>query len=130
MSFLKHRGYLLSLVALGAVLAFAACGGDNEKTSGTASPGGGAGERIQGGTLTVQNLEFQSLDPHFSNFVQDISHQRMLWRGLYTLDKDNKPQPAMADGEPTISADGKTYTVKLKDGLKWSDGKPLTAADF
>jgi len=130
MSFLKHRGYLLSLVALGAVLAFAACGSDNEKTSGTASPGGGAGERIQGGTLTVQNLEFQSSDPHFSNFVQDISLERMLWRGLYTLDKDNKPQASMADGDPTISADGLTYTVKVKEGLKWSDGQPLTAKDF
>ena len=74
MSFLKHRGYLLSLVALGAVLAFAACGSDNEKTSGTASPGGGAGERIQGGTLTVQSLGSQSLDPHFSNFAQDIGY--------------------------------------------------------
>ena len=102
MSFLKQRGYLLSLVALGAIVAFAACGSDDKSTE--KSPGGGtsaAGERIQGGTLTVQNLEFQSSDPHFSNFVQDISLERMLWRGLYTLDKDNKPQPAMADGEPT-----------------------------
>jgi len=30
----------------------------------------------------------------------------------------------------TISEDGKTYTFKLKDGLKWSDGTPLTAHDF
>jgi oligopeptide transport system substrate-binding protein len=29
-----------------------------------------------------------------------------------------------------ISADGTTYTVKIKDGAKWSDGKPLTAKDF
>ena len=130
MSFLKSRGYLLSLVALGAVLAFAACGGGNEKTSGTASPGGGAGERIQGGTLTVQSLGFQSLDPHFSNFAQDIGYERMLWRGLYTLDKENVPQPAMADGQPQVSEDGLTYTIKMKKDLKWSDGQPLTAKDF
>src|SRR2546427_2942411 len=131
MSFLKQRGYLLSLVALGAIVAFAACGSDNKSTE--KSPGGGTsavGERIQGGTLTVQNLEFQSSDPHFSNFVQDISLERMLWRGLYTLDKDNKPQASMADGDPTVSADGLTYTVKVKEGLKWSDGQPLTAKDF
>jgi oligopeptide transport system substrate-binding protein len=36
----------------------------------------------------------------------------------------------MADGEPEISADGKTFTVKLKEGILWSDGEPLTAADF
>jgi oligopeptide transport system substrate-binding protein len=128
MSFLRKRGYLLSLVAIGAILAFAACGSDDE--GGGEKSTGGAGERIQGGTLTLQNLEPQSTDPHFSNFVQDISLERMLWRGLYTLDKDNKPQPSMADGDPTISSDGLTYTVKMKEGLKWSDGKPLTAKDF
>jgi oligopeptide transport system substrate-binding protein len=36
----------------------------------------------------------------------------------------------MADGEPKVSSDGLTYTVKLKSGLKWSDGTPLTADDF
>jgi oligopeptide transport system substrate-binding protein len=36
----------------------------------------------------------------------------------------------MADGDPQVSADGKTYTVKLKSGLKWSDGQPMTAKDF
>jgi oligopeptide transport system substrate-binding protein len=34
----------------------------------------------------------------------------------------------MADGEPTVS--GNVYTVKLKSGLKWSDGVAMTAADF
>jgi oligopeptide transport system substrate-binding protein len=34
----------------------------------------------------------------------------------------------MADGEPTVS--GNVYTVKLKSGLKWSDGVAMTAKDF
>lgn len=34
----------------------------------------------------------------------------------------------MADGEPEI--DGSVYTVRLKEGLSWSDGTPLTAGDF
>ncbi len=137
MSLLKHWRYLLlTLVALGVLAAFAAsCGGGEDKPTGSAAPGGGsptgaADQRIKGGTLTVQNLEFQSSDPHYSNFGQDISLQRMLWRGLYTLDKDNVPQPSMADGKPQISADGKTYTVTVKSGLKWSDGQALTAKDF
>src|SRR5437899_10683291 len=127
---LKHwRHLLLTLTALAALAALAACSSSDEtKTTGSATPAGDA--RIKGGTLTVQNLEFQSSDPHYSNFAQDISLERMLWRGLYTLDKENKPQPAMADGMPKISADGKTYTVKLKSGLKWSDNKPLVAKDF
>ena len=76
------------------------------------------------------SIEPQKLDPHFSSFAQDISVQRMVWRGLYSLDTDNEPLPAMADGDPEISADGTTVTVTLKDGLLWSDGDPLLAEDF
>jgi oligopeptide transport system substrate-binding protein len=38
--------------------------------------------------------------------------------------------PAAAEALPTVSADGKTYTYKLKKGLKWSNGDPLTMKDF
>ena len=54
----------------------------------------------------------------------------MLWRGLYTLNGDNIPQSAMAAAEPEVSADGLTYTIRLREGLKWSDGDDLTADDF
>lgn len=135
MSSLKDWRYLLlSVAAVGALVAFAACGdddeggGDEETTAPTDEPA--AGERIDGGDLTVQSVEFASLDPHFSSFAQDISLHRMLWRGLYTLDIDNVPQPSMAESEPEVSADGLTYTVALKSGLKWSDGDDLLAEDF
>jgi len=122
---------LPALVTLLAVGALVACRGDDDGTGGDQAPTpAGAGERIQGGELTVQNFEPASLDPHFSAFFQDISLERMLWRGLYTLDIDNVPQPAMAKSAPEVSADGLTYTVSLRDGLKWSDGDDLTAADF
>jgi len=114
----------VALLALAAMLALAAC--EDEEEGG--APGGG--ERIQGGTLTVATLEGDALDPHFSSFASDISLERMLWRGLYTLDKENVPQPVLAAGPPEISEDGKTYTVKLREGLKWSDGDDLLAEDF
>ncbi len=133
--FKRLRHLLMALAALGILAALAACGGGGEEktpaaTTGAATATEAAGERAQGGELTVASFEFASLDPHFSSFAQDISLQRMLWRGLYTLDKDNKPQPSMAASLPQISADGKTYTIKLRSGLKWSDGQPLTAKDF
>ena len=56
MSFLRNWRYLLlSLVAIGAVAAFAACGGDDEGDGGGGdeSPSAAAGERIDGGTMTV-----------------------------------------------------------------------------
>ena len=50
--------------------------------------------------------------------------------GLYKLDKDGNVIANLAEDLPTISKDGLTYTIKLKDGLTWSDGTPLTAEDF
>jgi oligopeptide transport system substrate-binding protein len=134
------RAVLLAAVTLAALAAAAACGGGEEEEGPTATAGpaetpqatqpAGERERRQGGELTVHGFEFQSLDPHFSSFAQDISLHRMIWRGLYMLDKNNVPQPMMAADMPEISEDGTTYTIKLKEGLKWSDGEPLTAADF
>ena len=49
--------------------------------------------------------------------------------GLYRLDEDEQPQPAMAQSVE-ISDDKLTYTFKLRDGVRWSNGDPVTAQDF
>lgn len=130
---------LFSVLAMFAVLAIAAaCGGDSTTTTPTAAAGSttaagspsAAANAAPSGTITVKTIQFEIWDPHVADFNQDIEHIFMVWRGLYHLDKDSKPAPAMAEGKPTISADGLTYTVKLKAGLKWSDGQPLDANDF
>lgn len=129
---------LLSIFAIFAIMAIAAsCGDDDDDDDVGSSPTSGNGgttptvsTAAPTGAITIRTIQFESWDPHFSDFNQDIEHMFMVWRGLYHLDKDSKPQPAMADGMPTISADGLTYTVKLKKDLKWSDGDALDAADF
>lgn len=133
MSLLRQWRYLMIAVfAIVALAAFSACSDDDDDgggdDGGTETPV--AGKRIDGGEMTVQHIEPASLDPHFSSFGQDISVQRMLWRGLYSLNTENEPVPSMADGDPTISEDGKTFIVKLKEGLLWSDGDDLLAQDF
>lgn len=120
----------LTLAVLVSAGLFAACGDDDDGGSDGEPPAGDDGGRIEGGELTVQSFEFSSLDPHVSSTYQDLSLHRMVWRGLYTLDKDNVPQPAMAAEKPEISEDGRTYTIRLREGLKWSDGDDLTAEDF
>lgn len=50
--------------------------------------------------------------------------------GLYKLDKDGNIVANLATDLPEISEDGTVYTIKIKDGLTWSDGTPLTAEDF
>ncbi|MCH4890379.1 peptide ABC transporter substrate-binding protein [Acidaminobacter sp. JC074] len=42
---------------------------------------------------------------------------------------DGKPEYAMADSH-TVSEDGLVYTFHIREGVKWSDGKPVTAYDF
>jgi oligopeptide transport system substrate-binding protein len=49
--------------------------------------------------------------------------------GLYRLDENLKPQPAQAESVD-ISDDKLTYTFTLREGIKWSDGSPVTSNDF
>jgi oligopeptide transport system substrate-binding protein len=136
---LPGRGWWIPLMAV-VVLLFmvVACGEEEEKEKGTATPGAGGSPTAEAQAppeqqeIVVQSGQPEFFDPHRSNFEQDIAIERMLWRGLYQLVLTDaggvEAVPAMAAGEPTVA--GSVYTVKLKAGLKWSDGQPLTAADF
>jgi oligopeptide transport system substrate-binding protein len=120
---------ILVVLAIGVACGDDDSGGTTPAAGGT-TPAGTTAAQKPSGTITVRTIQFESWDPHFSDFNQDIEHFFAVWRGLYQLDKDSKPQPAMADGAPTVSSDGKTYTVKVKPGMKWSDGQGLDANDF
>jgi oligopeptide transport system substrate-binding protein len=140
MSLLKQWRFVsLAIVAVLVLTALAACGDDD--SGGSPTPTGGA--TTAGGDdmapadqqkLVTQSGEPQFFDPHRSNFEQDIAIERMLFRGLYRLVSTSsggaEVEPAYADGEPTVSADGKVFTVKIKSGLTWSDGEPITAEQF
>ena len=82
------------------------------------------------GTLRLHlGAEPDSLDPAFATAVDSASMAANSFAGLYAYDETGGTVPACAEGY-TVSDDGLTYTVKLKEGLKWSDGSALTAADF
>ncbi|WP_329048186.1 ABC transporter substrate-binding protein [Streptomyces violaceus] len=49
--------------------------------------------------------------------------------GLLDRDTDLKLRPALAKALPQVSDGGRTYTYTLRDGVKFSDGEPLTSAD-
>src|SRR5262249_44210276 len=51
-----------------------------------------------------------------------------IYEGLYSLDSSNKPIPMLAEGV-TISKDGLVYTFKLRQGVKFHNGKEMTSED-
>ena len=70
----------------------------------------------------------ESLDPHKTSTVYEANILRDLFMGLMVQDAKAQVQPGAAESH-TVSADGKTYTFKLRQGALWSDGSPVTAGD-
>jgi oligopeptide transport system substrate-binding protein len=51
--------------------------------------------------------------------------------GLYRIaGEDNEIVPELAEGDPEISDDGLTYTIKMRDDAEWSDGEPIVAQNL
>ncbi|MHC1786612.1 MAG: ABC transporter substrate-binding protein [Christensenellales bacterium] len=69
------------------------------------------------------------LDPALNSSVDGAILAAASFGGLYSYDASGVPAPNYATGFE-MSADGLTYTFAIRDGLKWSDGSPLTAKDF
>jgi oligopeptide transport system substrate-binding protein len=73
--------------------------------------------------------EPDSLDPHRAISAPALIVINDLFESLMTLDARGRPIPGAAESY-SISADRRTYTFRLRPGLTWSDGRPITAADF
>lgn len=70
------------------------------------------------------------LDPALNSTVDGAALAANSFVGLYTYNSDGDIVAALADGDPQVSDDGTEYTIKMKTGLKWSDGSTLNANDF
>ena len=69
------------------------------------------------------------LDPALNSSVDGACLAAASFSGLYTYNAEGHTEPACATGY-TVSEDGLHFVVTLREGLKWSDGSDLTAADF
>ena len=84
----------------------------------------------KGGVLHVGILgEPPALDAHWSTTALVETLTNHIYEGLYTLDQDNRPIPMLAEGMPTVSRDGLVYTFKLRQGVRFHNGKELGAED-
>lgn len=121
-----------ALVGLIAVLAVAGCGSssNNGSGSGDGSPATREGTPKRGGSLTIARIEdSQSFDKTNVFQNESIWLTQQIMESLYTVDKDGKTLKPWLAKSYEKSADGLTYTFKLRPGVKFSDGKPMTSDD-
>jgi oligopeptide transport system substrate-binding protein len=114
----------------------AACGGGNEFDAGSAIMASGPIGGDSGTELAeVQVLHWgnaadpQTLDPHRGEGVPGSNVQRDLFEGLVNEAPDGELIPGAA-ASWEISADGETYTFKLRPDARWSNGDDVVAEDF
>ena len=76
----------------------------------------------------IPHADLKNIDPIWTTAYITRNHGYMVYDTLFAMDEHLKPQPQMVDTW-TVSDDKLTWTFKLRDGLKWHDGPPVTADD-
>ena len=94
----------------------------------TESAPGSSVAAVQGGTMSIGwNGDIQYFDPAKGYDVTSWPAERLIFEPLLGYDSGTKLVPLLADGMPTVSADGKAYTIKIRTGVKFvkPDGSVL-----
>ena len=113
---MRRRHLLLPVVLLAGLTA--AC---------TGAPTPSASGRPDNSAMVLaEATEPTSLNPLEGYAPYDASK---IFDGLLEYQADGSLRPVLAAGQPIPSADGKSWTITLRTGIKFSNGTPLTAAD-
>lgn len=127
---MRRRSWFFPLVL---VLVFACSRPDRPNEHSEAD----AGEPVHGDWAVVRfESDPDSLNPligattmaQFALWGANNSQIYELLMGYNTKDWD-VTEPLLAEGPPTVSDDHLTYTIKVREGVKWHDGQPLTPED-
>ena len=136
----NRRPLALTSLVVGLALLAGACG--NNQTSGASTLASGTPQ--QGGTLKlVGSSDVDHLDTASAYYVASYTLERAFTRQLFSypattdITKANTPVADVATEVPTkanggISADGKTWTIHLRSGVRWNTipAREVTAQDF
>lgn len=119
---MKTKRVLMLALVFCLVFTMAACGG------------GGAKEADKGFEMSICIAsEPESIDPALNRAVDGAVMIQHMFEGLMKWADNGDGKAEIKEGQAasyTISEDKLTYTFKLRDDAKWSDGKPVTAKDF
>ena len=127
---MKMRNIAAAAMAGALAVSLAACG--SSASTGAASATGEAADAAEAGSngFTVQlGPNPETLDPALNAAVDGGNTLITIEEPLLIIDENNEVQPGQAESYE-VSDDGLTWTFHMRDGLKWSDGSDLTAADF
>lgn len=84
---------------------------------------------VEGGTYTEATIgRVNSMNPLFATTGSEKVLSKLMFATLTTIDYSGKPSLMLAESL-TPDENGKVWTMKLRDNLKWSDGEPLTSED-
>ena len=122
---------IFPVLGLAALLLTAGCGSRKSPDEGGDGRKSAAAEAAREEVLLLGNgAEPKGLDPHVVTGVAEYNVMAALFEGLVAEDpKTLKPVPGVASSW-RISADGRIYTFTLRPEALWSNGDPVTAADF
>ena len=123
----KLGSALLVVVVATAGMGLAACSGNPDN-------GGDRGGK-KGGSMRIGSVLPDSYDPVIFQLIVGTQVLQLVYKGLVTYTDAEGPTgtkliPGLAKAMPSISSDRRTYTFKLRRGLKYSDGSPVRASDF
>lgn len=133
----SRRNFLRASIAMAGATYLAACGGSPEAPASAPATNDAAGDPAasapasgpkQGGQVIVDFGLPPTLNPAITAVSTAIYTTQLFFNGLTRPDDNAEPSPDLAESWD-ISEDSLTYTFKLRQGVKFHDGQPLTAKD-
>lgn len=139
----QRSGWLRHLaISVVAMLTIVACQSGTPTVAPSLEPGGSAGPTTSGSDVPTESSTpsdasyvfnlvngVRTLDPNIAGDQASASTVHLVQGTLYRFKADGSTEPYLVDSSET-SADGRTVTLILREGLEYSDGSPIVADDF
>lgn len=129
----KSKYYLFVLLTMAITMALlTACGSessssDQDSEKKDSNDGEPSGEQVLN---LIETAEIPTGDPTLATDEASFIVFGQTMEGLYAIDENGIPAPAISDGKPDVNEDGTVYTFKLREDVEWSNGDQVTANDF